>query len=69
MGDSDLEFYTRKAYDEGDAAGYARATADARALIREYIALSKGSRMTMGETLAGVEVSLLRGLHVGKAKP
>lgn len=55
---------------EGNIQGYVDCTSDARALVREYATHARDHHpaMTVAEALAGIEVSLLRGLHVGKSK-
>jgi hypothetical protein len=73
MSDFDTRTYSAIERDlaraEGNIQGYVECTADARALVREYAVQARENPMTLEAALAGIEVSLLRGLHVGKAKP
>ena len=79
MGDSDLEFYTRKAFKEGDAKGYQRAVADitrmpegeraGMATMPLSDAREAEDRNMLMSYAASLVAAIGEGKHVGKAKP
>jgi hypothetical protein len=78
MGDSDLEFYTREALKEGDAKGYARATADIVSMLRDDLlglitmsisdAREAEDRRLVADCIQAYVDAIKDGKHVGRAK-